>query len=129
MARPPRGPRRPAANASRLVVKPGTVSRRSDSATVHIGGTAFLGVESTASSYEGSGAVVSAVVPGSAADAAGLTPGDLIIAVDGRTISSPDDLSAIVLTQKPGTSLSAMFLDQDGATQTTNLTLASGPPR
>jgi S1-C subfamily serine protease len=99
------------------------------SATVHIGGTAFLGVESTANSYEGSGAVISAVVPGSAAEAAGLSPGDLIISVGGHTISSPDELSAIVLTQKPGASIAAVYLDQHGATQTTNLTLASGPPR
>jgi S1-C subfamily serine protease len=99
------------------------------SATVHIGGTAFLGVESTANSYEGSGAVISAVVPGSAADAAGLSPGDLIISVGGHTISSPGDLSDVVLTQKPGASISAVYLDQEGATQTTNLTLASGPPR
>jgi S1-C subfamily serine protease len=99
------------------------------SATVHVGGTAFLGVESTANSYQGSGAVVSQVVPGSAADAAGLTAGDLIVSVDGRTISSPDDLSAIVLTQKPGASISAIYVDQQGSEQTTNLTLSSGPPR
>ena len=99
------------------------------SATIHVGGTAFLGVESTANSYAGSGAVISAVVPGSAAEAAGLTAGDLITSVGGHTISSPDELSQVVLTQKPGASISAVYVDQDGATQTTNLTLASGPPR
>lgn len=99
------------------------------SATVHIGGTAFLGVESAANSYDGSGAVISAVVPGSAAEAAGLSPGDLIVSVGGHTISSPDELSQVVLTQKPGASISAVYLDQAGATQTANLTLASGPPR
>ena len=98
------------------------------SGTVHVGGTAFLGVESTAN-YSGSGAVISAVVPGSAAEAAGLTPGDQILSVGGHTISSPDDLSSVVLTQKPGASISAVYLDQAGATQTTNLTLTSGPPR
>jgi S1-C subfamily serine protease len=98
------------------------------SGSVHIGGTAFLGVESTANSYS-SGAEISAVVPGSAAEAAGLTAGDLILSVGGHTISSPDELSQVVLTQKPGASISAVYLDQAGATQTTNLTLASGPPR
>ena len=98
------------------------------SGTVHVGGTAFLGVESTANSYS-SGAEISAVVPGSAAEAAGLTPGDLILSVGGHTISSPDDLSNVVLTQKPGASISAVYLDQAGATRTTSLTLASGPPR
>jgi S1-C subfamily serine protease len=99
------------------------------SGTVHVGGTAFLGVESTANSYSGSGAVISAVVPGSAAEAAGLSPGDQILSVGGHAISSPDDLSQAVLTQKPGASISAVYLDQAGATQTTNLTLTSGPPR
>jgi len=99
------------------------------SGTVHVGGTAFLGVESTANSYSGSGAVISAVVPGSAAEAAGLSPGDQILSVGGHTISSPDDLSQVVLTQKPGASISAVYLDQAGVTQTTNLTLTSGPPR
>jgi S1-C subfamily serine protease len=99
------------------------------SGSVHIGGTAFLGVESTANSYSGSGAVISAVVPGSAAEAAGLSPGDLILSVGGHTISSPDELSQVVLTHKPGASVSAVYLDQSGATQTTNLTLESGPPR
>jgi S1-C subfamily serine protease len=99
------------------------------SGTVHVGGTAFLGVESTANSYSGSGAVISAVVPGSAAEAAGLSPGDLILSVGGQTISSPDELSQVVLTQKPGASISAVYLDQAGTTQTANVTLASGPPR
>jgi S1-C subfamily serine protease len=96
------------------------------SGTVHVGGTAFLGVEY---SYSGSGAVISAVVPGSGAEAAGLSPGDLILSVGGHTISSPVDLSNVVLTQKPGASISAVYVDQTGSTQTTNLTLASGPPR
>jgi len=98
------------------------------SGSVHVGGTAFLGVESSAN-YSGSGAVISAVVPGSAAEAAGLSPGDQILSIGGHTISSPDDLSSVVLTQKPGASISAVYLDQAGATQTTNLTLTSGPPR
>ena len=97
--------------------------------TVHIGGTAFLGVEAGADSYEGAGAVVSAVVPGSAAEAGGITAGDLITSIGGHAISSPDGLSEIVVAQKPGDSVDVVFVDQYGTTQTTNLTLASGPPR
>ena len=100
-----------------------------DSATIHVGGTAFLGVEATTNSYGGTGAAITTVVPGSPAEAAGLVAGDLITSVGGRTISSPAELSAIVMTQKPGASISAIYLDQEGATQATNLTLASGPPR
>ena len=99
------------------------------SATVHVGGTGFLGVEVAANSYAGSGAVVASVVPGSPADAAGLTVDDLITSFGGHAISSPAGLTAIVMTQKPGTPISATYVDQTGATQTTTVTLASGPPQ
>jgi S1-C subfamily serine protease len=99
------------------------------SATVHVGGTAFLGVEVAANSYAGSGAVVASVVPGSPADAAGLIVDDLITSFGGHAISSPAGLTAIVMTQKPGTPISATYVDQTGATQTTTVTLASGPPQ
>ena len=98
------------------------------SSTVHVGETAFLGVEATADTYQG-GAVVASVVPGSPAEAAGFVPGDLITSVGGQTISSPQALSAVVSTQRPGASVSAVFVDQNGMAQTTNLKLGSGPPR
>jgi len=98
------------------------------SAAIHLGDTAFLGVEATADSY-GSGAVIASVVPGSPADRAGLVAGDLITSVGGRAVSSPDELSAAVSTQKPGASLTATYVDQVGTSQATNVTLASGPPR
>ena len=107
----------------------GQITRGEQSASVHVGGTAFLGVEAGEASYQGSGAVVASVVPGSPADAAGFAPGDLITSVGGHAISSPDDLSAVVATQKPGASVSAVILDQSGNAYTTNLKLASGPPR
>ena len=67
-------------------------------------------------------------MPGSPAAAAGLIPGDLITAFGGHAISSPTGLTAIVMTQKPGTTSSATYVDQTGATQTANVTLGTGPP-
>jgi S1-C subfamily serine protease len=96
---------------------------------IHVGGTAFLGVEVEANSYGGSGAVITSVVPGSAADAAGLTAGDLITAVGNQEVSSPDALTAIVAAQQPGTSITATIVDQYGSSQTASLSLGSGPPR
>ena len=60
------------------------------SATVHIGATAFLGISTAPKQYDTGqqGAVVATVVPGSAADTAGLKPGDLITAIDGTKITS-----------------------------------------
>jgi S1-C subfamily serine protease len=105
------------------------IMRGNASATIHLGGTAFLGVEVEESSSGGSGAVITSVVPGSPAAAAGLTPGDLITSVGGHAVSSPAGLTTIIMTQKPGAPISATYLDQEGATQTANLALGSGPPR
>ena len=99
------------------------------SSTVHVGGTAFLGVEVTADQYGGSGAAVTNVVSGSPAADAGLQPGDLITSLNGQAISSPDDLTSTVLAQKAGSSVSATYVDQNGSTQTADVTLGSGPPR
>ncbi len=100
------------------------------SPTVHVGGTAFLGV-ATASpdeyGYSQNGAIIAQVVSGSPADNAGLVSGDLITAAAGRSVTSPKNLSAIVLTMKPGTTVTVTYLDQSGTTQTTHVTLASGP--
>jgi S1-C subfamily serine protease len=98
------------------------------SATIHVGDTAFLGVEAAADSYR-AGAVVASVVPGSPAEAAGFAAGDLITSVGGRSIASPEELSAIVSTRSPGDAVSAVYLDANGMTQTANLKLGSGPPR
>ena len=105
------------------------IMRGNASATIHVGGTAFLGVEVEDNGYGGSGAVVTSVVPGSPAAAAGLTPGDLITSFGGHAVSSPAALTTIVMTQKLGVPISATYLDQQGATHTVNLALASGPPR
>ena len=105
------------------------IMRGEASATIHVGGTAFLGVEVAENSYGGSGAVITSVVPGSPAAAAGLAPGDLIMSVGGQAVSSPAGLTTIITTQKPGAAISATYLDQAGATRTASLALASGPPR
>jgi S1-C subfamily serine protease len=99
------------------------------SSSVHIGTTAFLGVEVSDDSYGGSGAVVGSVVSGGPASSAGLAPGDEITAFDGRSIASSADLSAAVATEKSGDSVSISYVDQNGQTQSTDLTLGSGPPR
>ena len=52
-----------------------------------------------------SGAKNEAVVKGSPAEKAGLKKGDLILAVNGETISGEDDLSAIIQNYLPGQSL------------------------
>lgn len=99
------------------------------SATVHVGATAFLGVQVASAEFDGSGAVIAAVVSGGPADTAGLVPGDVITAVGGKPVPSPDALSTLLLTRKPGTKLAVTFVDQTAVTRTVNVTLGSGPPQ
>jgi S1-C subfamily serine protease len=99
------------------------------SATVHIGSTPFLGVEVGPAGYGGSGAVIAGVVPGGPAARAGLTAGDVITAIDGRTISSPSVIPSIVLAKKPGARITVVYVDQFGVSHTATVTLGSGPPQ
>ena len=95
------------------------------SATVHIGATAFLGVE--VESTDGND-MIAAVVPGGPADSAGLAPGDVIMAVGGHSVSSPTALTSLLFSKKPGDRITITY-DRDGTTETTTVTLGSGPPQ
>jgi S1-C subfamily serine protease len=95
--------------------------------TVHVGTTAFLGVQvSTVSG--GSGALVVGAVPGSPAAQAGLTAGDVITSFGGRTIDSPNALTTQVAGHHPGDSVQVQWTDDTGASHSASVTLASGPP-
>src|SRR4051812_17943248 len=109
---------------------------------------AFLGVSSATvdASFAGllpvkTGALVQAVTAGSPAAKAGLkggditaqvggTPvalgGDIITKVDGRTVKTADDLSAIVSRHKAGDTVSIEFV-RDHRTRTVQVTLAKRP--
>lgn len=106
------------------------------SSTVHIGQTAFLGVEILPASFGGvessqlgtsSGALVAQVVPGTAAAAVGLLPGDLITSVDGSTIASSSGLSAAMTGLHPGQTVHLQWTDQSGVTHSGSAQLTSGP--
>lgn len=93
--------------------------------TIHIGATAFLGVQV---SGRGSGGVVlSGVVDGSAAEKAGLAAGDTITRVDGQRVSSPTDLKAALAPKRPGDTVSVTWTDASGSSQTSDITLGEGP--
>ncbi len=77
------------------------IEARTSSGTVHIGATGFLGVEVRATADAaangvpaGTGAAVAGVLPGSPAERAGLTDGDVIVSAAGRSVSSPSALQS-----------------------------------
>jgi serine protease Do len=55
--------------------------------------------------YEGTGTLVSQVMPDSPAKSAGLVAGDIITKVDGKSITEPNDLRNLVAMSEPGSSL------------------------
>ena len=63
---------------------------------------AFLGVSVSPGPGGRGGALVDDVVPGSAADDAGIIVGDLIVAVDGSPIAGPAALRTRVISKRPG---------------------------
>ncbi|MBK9179531.1 MAG: trypsin-like peptidase domain-containing protein [Acidimicrobiales bacterium] len=70
------------------------------------------------------GALVAEVVPNSAADEAGLQPGDVITAVDGEEITANSQVGDIVRAKEPGESITIEF-ERQGDTQTTTAELGS----
>jgi S1-C subfamily serine protease len=118
------------------------------SADVHIGATAFLGVEIGSSSSTGngsggfgglggfggqnsqgttSGAAVAGTVSGSPAANAGLTEGDTITAIAGQSVTSAEDVAHDLVKYHPGNSISVTWVNQSGQSQTATMTLATGP--
>jgi serine protease Do len=71
--------------------------------------SAFMGVQLAPLSsvrsqidYHGQGVAIVGVVSGTSADKAGLEPGDVIQAVNGKAVTSPQEVSSIVHGMKPG---------------------------
>jgi S1-C subfamily serine protease len=95
-------------------------------ATVHVGPTAFLGVELENGT---GGAKIHRVLPHQAAVAAGLVAGDVITSLNGATISSPADVRQAVLSLVPGKPVPIGWTDTSNTAQTGTITPTSGPPQ
>ena len=66
------------------------------------------------------GAVVKTVSPGGAAAKAGLEPGDVVIAYNGKPVASRDELVQMVVATKPGTSVPVRIV-RDRVEKTVNV--------
>jgi S1-C subfamily serine protease len=99
------------------------------SAHVHVGGTAFLGVDVRPSGNFASGEAVVGVVPRSPAAKAGIVAGDTITAVGGHAFTSPAAVLVQLLRRHPGDKATVRWIDRSTGTHTASVTLASGPPQ
>jgi S1-C subfamily serine protease len=105
-----------AARVTRQIVT-GRASRR-----VHIGATAFLGIQVQ-------GTTVADVVAGSPAEAAGLKPGIVIISIGGKRVTGEAGITSAVLAHKPGQVVTVVYRDETGMRRAARVRLATGPPQ
>jgi S1-C subfamily serine protease len=123
------------------------------SSTVHLGSTAFLGIEiaSTGASSAGgsgfggsgsggsgfggfgdggtttAGVTLAGALAGSPAAQAGLVAGDVITSIAGQSVTSQSQIQSILAGYHPGDKISISWVDSSGLTQTATIALASGP--
>jgi S1-C subfamily serine protease len=98
------------------------------SSTVHIGATAFLGLEIASSDQQdSSGVALAGTASGTPAAAAGLGQGDVITSLGGQSVSTGTDIQNILVGHHPGDTISIGWTDSSGQSHTATVTLASGP--
>jgi S1-C subfamily serine protease len=108
------------------------------STTVHVGSTAFLGVQIEQAAEGGfglgdgsqaSGVEIAGVVSGSPAAGSGLAAGDTITAVDGHDVSSQSALQGVMVNDvRPGERVTVQYTDTAGQQHSVSVVLTSGPP-
>lgn len=114
------------ATAAYAVISDSSTTKQSPQPVVATGGDAWLGVELANAGVRG--ALVSSVVPGSPAAAAGIRPGDLITQLDTEPIVAPAVFVSAISGLQPGDKVEIQL--QRGASQhTTQVVLASRPAR
>jgi S1-C subfamily serine protease len=97
---------------------------------VHIGATAFLGIQvqpAASAGISSPGVLIAGIVPGGPAASAGLSAGDVITSIDGRAMTSPASVTSYLLTRKPGAKVTIGYVDASGASNSVSVTLGSGP--
>ena len=103
------------------------------SAAVHIGATAFLGVQVVPQGVAvpgypaAAGAGVAGITAGTAAARAGLVPGDVIVSIGGHAVTSALSLRAVMNAYHPGGTASLHWVDQDGQAYTATIVFTAGP--
>lgn len=100
------------------------------SGRIHIGATAYLGVELAGAGRgqtQQSGPVVLGVVADAPADRAGLTRGDVIRSVGGATVGSATDLTNRMDQYHPGDQVKLSWDDLNGQSHSSTVKLSTGP--
>jgi S1-C subfamily serine protease len=97
------------------------------SGTVHVGTRGILGV-SVQDAAGGRGALVVGVQSDSPAKSAGLGANDVIVSIDGKSVSSQTDLSNALNGYHARDKVSVGWIDSSGQRRNATIQLVSGPP-
>jgi S1-C subfamily serine protease len=98
------------------------------SSTVHLGATAFLGVDiGSTPDYQSSGASVVGVVTGSPAANAGISAGDVITSVGAHNVDSASSLTTAISQHHPADKVTVTWTAPDGQAHTATIELTTGP--
>jgi S1-C subfamily serine protease len=103
------------------------VDAGASTADVHVGAGVTVGA-SFAATADGQAVYVSAVQPGSAAAAAGIVPGTVIVGVDNTSVATPADVATALNPHRPGQTARLSWIDHAGVAHTSALALAASPP-
>lgn len=110
----------------------GLIEARRSSSTIHIGATAFLGVQTVSEGFApgiggSNGVAVAGVVAGTPAARAGLSAGDVITSLGGHQVTSQSALQAVMESYHPGSGVTVRWTDQAGRAHAATVVLAEGP--
>jgi S1-C subfamily serine protease len=97
------------------------------SSTIHIGESAFLGIQVAGSGNSTNGVRIAGTVAGSAAAKAGLKAGDRITSLDGQAVTTNASLRALIAPHHPGDTVRIGWVDSTGKTRSADITFGSGP--
>ncbi len=104
------------------------IEQHRSSAIVHVGPTAFLGVELSGQAVRSvPGATVVGVLSGSPAAHAGLKAGDTIVSLDGQSVGSSQALTTLVGRYHPGDRVTIGWKTGSGVRHVSTVRLTSGP--
>jgi S1-C subfamily serine protease len=75
------------------------------------------------------GTLIAGAFCGQPAAAAGLSGGDVILAINGQAVGGPATLTGVLARYQPGERISVTWMDPSGQRHTGSLTLTSGPAK
>ncbi len=98
------------------------------SSVIHIGTTAFIGIEIAPSTGQTvSGVEIAGTQSGTPAANAGLVAGDVITGINGTSVTTGTQISEALIQQHPGDKITLTWTNTDGQSQTATVTLGTGP--